>query len=594
MKIQIRFLIFFLSIFTLSVFAQFHSIVLKNDGTVYTWGRNYFGQLGIGNTTDKNLPVAITTSGALLGKNIIKVDAGNDYSMVLTSDGTLYSWGTNSSGQLGTGDNVDSHVPVAVTTSGALTGKTITAFSAGAQHSVAVASTGAVFGWGYNAFGQLGIGTNGSGVDKNVPVAVDMSGVLNGMIVTAVAAGADHTVALASNGTVYAWGLNTKGQVGDGTTTAVRNAPVAVNVSGVLAGKKIKAVAAGESHCVVLADDGKVYTWGDNSYGQLGNGNNTDSNVPVEVITSGAIAGKSIVAISAGGLFSVALASDGTVYTWGYNSSGQLGYGNNTDSNVPVAVTTSGVLAGKTITVIDAGHSHCLVVASNGSVFTWGYGTYGQLGIGDNVSYKVPVAVDQSIMGLLPVELTSFTGSKTDAGVVLNWSTATEINNKGFEIERRTSTTEFQSIGFVQGNGTTSEEHNYTFEDNGLSQAIYYYRLKQIDLDGTFAYSSVVEIDNNTTPTQFALGQNYPNPFNPETSIEFALPVSGKVKVIVYSTLGEVIAEVANGAYSAGSHKLTWNAASSGVASGVYFYEVSVIGDNGKEFREMKKMTLLK
>lgn len=526
MKTQIRFLIFFLSIFTLSVFAQFHSIVVKNEGTVYTWGRNYHGQLGIGNTTDKNLPAAVTTSGALLGKNIKKVDAGSDFSMVLTSDGTLYSWGTNSSGQLGNGDNVESNVPVAVTTSGALSGKTITAFSAGDQHSIAVTSTGEVYAWGYNAYGQLGIGTNGSGVDKNVPTAVDMSGALNGMIVTAVAAGGYHSVALASNGTVYAWGINTSGEAGDGSTTAVRNTPVAVDVSGVLAGKKIQAVAAGQNHCVVLADDGKVYTWGDNSYGQLGNGNNTDSNVPVEVIMTGAIAGKSIVAISAGELFSVALASDGTVYTWGYNSSGQLGNGNTTSSNVPVAVTTSGVLAGKTVTVIDAGSSHCLVVASDGSVYTWGYGTYGQLGIGNTGSYKVPVAVDQSVMGLLPVELTSFTGSKTDAGVVLNWSTATEINNQGFEIERRTSTTEFQAIGFVQGNGTTSEEHNYTFEDNDLSQAIYYYRLKQIDLDGTFAYLSVVEIDNNNTPSQVAVGQNYPNPFNPETAIEFVLPVS--------------------------------------------------------------------
>ena len=122
----------------------------------------------------------------------------------------------------------------------------------------------------------------------------------------------------------------------------------------------------------------------------------------------------------------------------------------------------------------------------------------------------------------VPVELTSFTGSSVDGNVTLNWSTATEINNRAFEIERRKENSAFVLIGFVEGNGTTTEKQEYTFIDKNITTGKYYYRLKQLDFDGTFEYSNEIEVD--AAPVSFSLEQNYPNPFNPSTKISYSIP----------------------------------------------------------------------
>ncbi|MFZ2322492.1 MAG: T9SS type A sorting domain-containing protein [Ignavibacteriaceae bacterium] len=163
-------------------------------------------------------------------------------------------------------------------------------------------------------------------------------------------------------------------------------------------------IGAGPSyHTIAAKSDGTVYTWGYNGYGELGNGTTTDSNVPVAVSTDGFLSGKTITQVAAGAIHSIALASDGTVYTWGNNGLGELGNGTTTSSNVPVAVITSGVLSGKTITQVAAGNSS-IALASDGTVYTWGWNSLGQLGNGTNTDSNVPVEVDQSGMGVLPVE----------------------------------------------------------------------------------------------------------------------------------------------------------------------------------------------
>lgn len=382
-----------------------HSIVKRYDGKVYTWGWNDFGQLGNGQNTQRNIPVAVNTSGLLNDKVIIQVAAGAAHSLALSSDGIVYSWGANLYGALGNGNNISINMPGAVYISGALNGKIITKVAAGSGHSLVTASDGTVFSWGQNTYGQLGDGTSGNGTDKNVPVEVSTSGVLNGKIITQVAAGTYHSIALASDGTVYTWGNNSFGQLGDGSNTQ-SSIPVAVNTSGVLSGKTVIQVAAGYTYNLVLASDGTIYAWGRNDYGQLGNGNTgTNRNVPVAILTNGALNGKTIIQIAAGAFHGLALASDGTVYTWGLNDYGQLGNGNTgTNSNIPVAVSTGGVLNGKTIIQIATGFDHCLALASDGTLYSWGNNTYGELGNGNNTSSNVPVQVDQSGLGLLPVD----------------------------------------------------------------------------------------------------------------------------------------------------------------------------------------------
>lgn len=191
----------------------------------------------------------------------------------------------------------------------------------------------------------------------------------------------------------------------------------------------------------------------------------------------------------------------------------------------------------------------------------------------------------------IPVELTSFSASVIGNNIVLNWRTATELNNSGFHIEKSEDNLNFQSVGFVAGFGTTTESKNYTFTDNSFTDGTYYYRLKQIDFDGTFSYSNVVQVDVEM-PNVFSLSQNYPNPFNPSTKIKFALPVDSRVNIKIFNSLGEIIDEAADGNFSSGIHEINYNGLN--LSSGIYFYTLEAAGNNGITFFETRKMTVLK
>jgi hypothetical protein len=190
--------------------------------------------------------------------------------------------------------------------------------------------------------------------------------------------------------------------------------------------------------------------------------------------------------------------------------------------------------------------------------------------------------------GIVPVELTSFTGEWNGTSVNLKWETASELNNYGFEIERKAGrSSDWNTIGFVNGNGTRQSDSYYTFSDSRINNSgTYYYRLKQIDFDGTCKYSPVVEINVNPV-SDFVLEQNYPNPFNPTTNINFSVPESGNVKLAVYNTIGQEVAVLVNGAVTAGQHEVTFNAAS--LPSGTYFYKLQTSNSI-----MVKKMMLLK
>lgn len=190
----------------------------------------------------------------------------------------------------------------------------------------------------------------------------------------------------------------------------------------------------------------------------------------------------------------------------------------------------------------------------------------------------------------IPVELTSFVASVAGNNVTLNWSTATETNNQGFEIQRSNGG-EYQVVGYVTGHGTTVEPQSYSFTDQNVGAGIYQYRLRQIDYDGKYEYSSVVEVEV-LGPKEFSLAQNYPNPFNPTTAIDFNLAVDSKVTLKVFDVLGQEIITLVNGNLSAGSHKVNFDASS--LNSGVYLYRIDATGVDGKTFSAVKKMILNK
>jgi len=204
---------------------------------------------------------------------------------------------------------------------------------------------------------------------------------------------------------------------------------------------------------------------------------------------------------------------------------------------------------------------------------------------GDSFQIDYWYVDDVFVCYIIPVELTSFTASVNARDVTLNWTTATELNNQGFEIERN-SGNGFQNISYVAGFGTSTETHSYSFVDASLNEGIYSYRLKQIDLDGSFEYFDIIEVDI-TVPDVFALEQNYPNPFNPSTKIKFALPVKTQLQLNVYNMLGEKVAEVFSGTLEGGFHEFVFDGTN--LSSGVYIYRIE-----SDKFTDSKKMSIVK
>ncbi|NWF88369.1 MAG: T9SS type A sorting domain-containing protein [Ignavibacteriaceae bacterium] len=196
------------------------------------------------------------------------------------------------------------------------------------------------------------------------------------------------------------------------------------------------------------------------------------------------------------------------------------------------------------------------------------------------------VYVSQTTEYTLPVELTSFAASVSDLGVNLSWTTGAEKNNYGFEVQKKTSNSSYSTIGFVKGHGTTTEKSSYSFTDKNPEAGKYFYRLKQVDLNGQFNYSKEVEIDVKPA-YQFALDQNYPNPFNPTTTISFTLPEKSMAKLVILNAIGEEVAVLLNEEQEAGYHKINFNGLN--LTSGVYFYKLIA-----KDFTSVKKLMLVK
>ena len=194
-------------------------------------------------------------------------------------------------------------------------------------------------------------------------------------------------------------------------------------------------------------------------------------------------------------------------------------------------------------------------------------------------------------VGYIPVELTSFTASLVQNNVLLNWTTATELNNSGFEVQRRVTGSDYSSIGFIEGKGTTTKSQDYSFTDYNLALGKYSYRLKQIDFDGSVNYSPEIEVDVNQ-PIEFNLSQNYPNPFNPSTTIKFSLAFNSKVEMKVFDVLGQEVISLINKEMQAGYHEVVFDA--SPLSSGVYFYRIDASGVDGQKFSSVKKMILTK
>jgi alpha-tubulin suppressor-like RCC1 family protein len=390
-------------------------------GQAYCWGVNSNGQLGNGTTTSSSVPVPVYTGGVLAGKTLIQIVAGYSHTCALASTGTVYCWGLDSSGQLGNNSTAQSLVPVAVNTSGVLSGKTITQIAAGNSHTCALDSSGTAYCWGSNGNGQLG---NNSTAKSLVPVAVNTSGVLSGQTLTQITTGYAHTCAVSSAGAAYCWGANGNGQLGN-SSTAQSPVPVAVTTSGVLSGKTLAQISADQNGMYTCALDstGAAYCWGAASYGQLGNGGVSSApGVPVAVLTSGALSGKTLTQIATGSGTTCAVGSTGAAYCWGQGVNGELGNGSTANSSAPVAVSMSGVLSGQTLTQVSDGTNFSCAMASTGAVYCWGLDVSGQLG--NNSATSADVAVTVAPQG--PTGVTAVAG---DSAATISWTAPVFLNN---------------------------------------------------------------------------------------------------------------------------------------------------------------------
>jgi alpha-tubulin suppressor-like RCC1 family protein len=357
-----------------------HTVAVKNDGTVWAWGDGQSGRLGDGTTGRDNwrsVPGQVSNL-----TEIMAVAVGENHTLALKSDGTVWAWGSNLSGQLGDGSNMAKTVPVQVLsdseTGNALSG--IQAIAVGVDHSLALKSDGTVWAWGKNNYGQLGNGEKGFSAKSTIPVQVltDLETKTALTDIQAIAAGNEHSLALKSDGTVWAWGSNYYGQLGVGQDrNSLAESTVAVQVLedpelGVPL-TDVKAIAAGYGDSFALKNDGTVWGWGWNGNAQLGNGSTEDSSVPVKVARL-----TDIQSISAGANHVMAIKDDGTVWVWGSNYYGQLGLEEvDVTSYIPTQLYT-----GSDIAMINAGYYYSLAVKNDGTVWAWGENKNGKLGDG--------------------------------------------------------------------------------------------------------------------------------------------------------------------------------------------------------------------
>jgi alpha-tubulin suppressor-like RCC1 family protein len=505
-----------------------HSLFVCSDSENWSFGRNNRGQLGNNTTTDSNFPLMTGVS------NSSTVACGFAHSLVLKADGTVWAWGQNDKGQLGDGTTTDRLIPTQVP---GLTG--IVSIAAGDKFSLAVKNNGTVWTWGHNNKGQLGDNTT---TDRSSPVQVVGGASPCGAFLCNIvksAAGSTFALVIRNDGTVWSWGQNDKGQLGDGTSSD-RSAPVQVltGASGCAVNLcNVTEVAAGDKHSIVLKGDGSVWTFGRNHKGQLGDNTTTDRSTPVQVVGGASGCGAFICGISklgSGADFTFLLKSDGTVYSFGRNHKGQLGDCTITDRLSPVQV--NGIT---NIVALSKGtaNSFALSMDNNGDFLVWGQNDKGQLGDNSNTDRLCPVRISAlCIFVPLSIELSAFNVDCQSNGVLINWSVSSQVNNAFFTIERSLDGLNFQEIGQVQGDGTLTESIHYEYMDYSLYSEKTYYRLKQTDFDGKVSTHPIESIHCENENDIYI----YPNPS------KGTIHISGTVNTLegkLFDSVGRLISQ---------------------------------------------------
>ena len=348
-----------------------YTAVVKSDGTLWAWGRNNYGQLGIGNTTNTAAKTQVGTAN-----DWQDIYAGQYHTIGIKTDHTLWAWGKNTYGQLGNNTSSDRNTPIQI---GTASWQTV---SGGADHTVAIKTDGTLWAWGLNENGQLGTGNT---TNRSIPVQIGTG------TWQSVATGNDFTVAIKADGTLWAWGSNASGQLGNGSGPD-RTSPVQIGSD-----TNWQSVSAGNLHALAVKTDGTLWAWGSNGRGQVGDGTTSGKYVPTQIGTD------TDWQMADGGFFySMALKTNGTLWTWGWGTYYSVGQG---DSQTNVIVPTQ-VGTDTDWQTISSGESALfgLALKPNGALWSWGYNNYSQTGNGGTVSLHVPTYISCPASSSLTVE----------------------------------------------------------------------------------------------------------------------------------------------------------------------------------------------
>jgi alpha-tubulin suppressor-like RCC1 family protein len=355
-----------------------HTAAIKTDGTLWTWGSGSTGRLGrfsIG--TDKLTPVTTFAGGTNWAdtattepEDLYTLSSGNAHTAAIKTDGTLWTWGSGTSAQLGTNDLTQRNTPV-TTFAGGTNWKQV---SSGIQHTAAIKTDGTLWTWGTGNNGRLGNGVATGNISTPVTTFA------GGTNWKQVSSGIQHTAAIKTDGTLWTWGTGNNGRLGNGVATGNISTPVTTFAGGT----NWKQVSSGIQHTAAIKTDGTLWTWGYGGNGRLGNGVAT-GNISTPVTTFAG--GTNWKQVSSGIEHTAAIKTDGTLWTWGYGSSGQLG--NNATTNTSTPVTT--FAGGTNWKQVSSGTSHTAAIKTDGTLWTWGSGIYGQLGTNDLIQSSTPV-----------------------------------------------------------------------------------------------------------------------------------------------------------------------------------------------------------
>ncbi|CAM4263743.1 RCC1 domain-containing protein [Flavobacterium terrigena] len=394
-----------------------HTLGLKADGTLWAWGHNDTGQLGIGNTNNKSIPTRVGT-----GTNWVYVSASYDTSFAIKADGTLWGWGENTFYRIGDGTPTNRTAPVQIGTA------TNWLSVDSKNHTVAIKTDGTLWAWGFNSTGQLGNGTSSNDIYVTTPVQVGTD-----TNWSAACAGSDATIALKNNGTLWACGDNDYGQLGNGLSgnNNLGN-PLVLVLTQIGTATDWQKISLGNTHNLAVKTNGTLWAWGKNDIGQLGDGTTSLKNIPTQIGT-----GTDWNKVSATSSHSLAVKTDGTLWAWGNNNYGQIGDGTTVNKTTPTQIGT----ATNWSETFSRGQLS-VAIKTDGSFYGWGYNSYGQLGDATTAHKNTPTAIacpvtlssedfsDLTSFSVYPNPANDFISIKNDSNLSIEFISIIDLTGK--------------------------------------------------------------------------------------------------------------------------------------------------------------------